>query len=340
MRVHPRRLSRIRESWPPKAIRFGIPALFLFLSSSYARSPAWMQDHPHDVNDLLEIQQRVQTLLPGAEKTVVSIVSEDGAGSGVVVSPEGLILSAAHVISARGLEMKILFSDGSEAMAVSLGGSEISDAGMLRMVDPGPWPHAPLREHAGAKAGDWCFALGHPSGFDPERGMVARIGRVLRRKDETLQSDCKLLGGDSGGPLFDMDGKVIAIHSRISHGSEENFHVPIESFLSNWEYFESMDLLTLESVMEGGFLGVECEDSEVGLIILDVVPGSAAAESGLLQNDRLIRLNGQALDTREKLTILVSATPPGQTVVLDFIREEREISLRVELGTRPREMLP
>ena len=81
-----------------------------------------------------------------------------------------------------------------------------------------------------------------------------------------MQTDSRLLGGDSGGPLFDFDGKVIAIHSRISKRPDQNFHVPIESFRANWDFFRKEKLLTNEKIEKGGFLGVSCEERKKVLL--------------------------------------------------------------------------
>ena len=119
-----------------------------------------------------------------------------------------------------------------------------------------PWevPNFPMLECSKSKAGRICpslrfpqrtclrlgigvLALGHPGGFDSRRGVIVRLGRIIGKKDETMQTDSRLLGGDSGGPLFDFEGKVIAIHSRVSTQPDQNFHIPIESFHANWDFF-------------------------------------------------------------------------------------------------------
>jgi serine protease Do len=295
---------------------------------------AWQKQAPKSLEDLLDIQARVQEIIPQVRGSVVCIEAEDGAGSGVVVSADGLILSAAHVIGESGRTMKIIFPDGSKFDAVSLGGSELSDAGMLQMVGKGPWNYVPMNPANLSKAGDWCFALGHPNGFDLERGLVLRTGRLIFKEDETLQTDCRLLGGDSGGPLFSLDGKVIGIHSRISQDAEDNFHTPIESFLSNWDFFLNEQLYTLSTMQSGGFLGVQCEETDIGLRILEVLQGTPAEKSGLSSGDILTFLDGNFLDTREKLTLLVSSRFPGDEIVLDYLRDDRQTSLKITLGAR------
>ena len=306
----------------------------LFAQGGKKLLQAWNKPVPESIDDLQSIQAKVQSSLENIRNSIVCVEAEDGAGSGVVVSSDGLILTAAHVIGESGRTMNIVFPDGTKVDALSLGGSELSDAGMLKIIEEGEWEFAPMALANVSKIGDWCFALGHPSGYDGERGMVLRIGRLIRKKDETLQTDCRLLGGDSGGPLFSIDGELIGIHSRISQSPEENFHTPIESFLSNWEYFLNEELHTFGTMQEGGFLGVLCEESGDGLRILEVLENTPAESAGIRKGDILKLLDGVPLDTREKLTILVSTKPPGTFVVINFIRDQRESSVRIELGER------
>ena len=133
-----------------------------------------------------------------------------------------------------------------------------------------------------------------------------------------MQTDSRLLGGDSGGPLFNFESKVIAIHSRISSEPDQNFHVPIESFRANWDFFLKEKLLTLESLGEGGFLGVACEETEMGLTIKSVIKGSVAENAGLKENDLLLKLDDQPIMNREKLTIFISSKSQVHLSKLSF----------------------
>ena len=312
--------------------------LFVF-SASYGwgdliEPSAWQKQVPQDKGDLVSIQNQLQTLLPDSKQALVAIESNDGAGSGVIVSADGLVLTAAHVIGTSDKRMTIRLPDGRTAKAVSLGGSEISDAGMLKILDEGPWPHAKMANSGKSKIGDWCFGLGHPGGFDEARGIVVRIGRIIQKSEETMQTDSRLLGGDSGGPLFDFEGKVIAIHSRISQQADQNYHVPIESFHANWSYFQNHQLLTIDNIEEGGFLGVACEESEEGLLIINVVQDSAADIGGLMRGDILLRVDDQIIKNRERLTISISSKKPGEEVKLEFKRDGSIATLKVNLGSR------
>ena len=168
------------------------------------------KNHSENIDDLTEIQDRLQSLLPSTMECLVAIEAGDGAGSGVIVSEDGLVLTAAHVIGSTGKKMNVKLSDGREYRATSLGGSELSDAGMLKIKTSDSLPYASLSPRNDSKVGDWCFAIGHPGGFDPERGPVVRLGRIIiAKQDETMQTDSRLLGGDSGGPCLTLTEKSL-----------------------------------------------------------------------------------------------------------------------------------
>ena len=308
--------------------------IFLEIDADVVETEAWRKKFPENKKDLYAIQHRLQELLPKAKKGLVAIEANDGAGSGVIISPDGLILTAAHVIGKTGKKMKVRFADGKRTSAISLGGSEFSDAGMLKIIDEGPWPFVDIAEKQSSQIGDWCFGLGHPGGFDAKRGIVVRIGRIIGKKDETMQTDSRLLGGDSGGPLFDFQGKVIAIHSRISQKPDQNFHVPIESFQANWDFFKNQDLLTFNEIEKGGFLGVACEEEEDGLLVKSIVPNSAAAQAGLQAGDVLVKIDDQWVNNREKLTILISSKKPNEEVSIEYKRENTTNRIQLKLGIR------
>ena len=308
--------------------------IFLEIDADVVETEAWRKKFPENKEDLSAIQHRLQELLPKAKKGLVAIEANDGAGSGVIISPKGLILTAAHVIGKTGKKVKVRFANGKRASAISLGGSELSDAGMLKIIDEGPWPFVNMAENQSSQIGDWCFGLGHPGGFDAKRGIVVRIGRIIGKKDETMQTDSRLLGGDSGGPLFDFQGKVIAIHSRISQKPDQNFHVPIESFQANWDFFKNQDLLTFNEIEKGGFLGVACEEEEDGLLVKSIVPDSAAADAGLQAGDVLVKVDDQSVNNREKLTILISSKKPNEEVSIEYKRENTTNRIQLKLGIR------
>ena len=320
-------------------IRGYIALLIATSSAAYSLLAAeglmpWEKECPENYEDLLRIEVQIQKHLSKTKSAVVSLETEDGAGSGVIVSAEGLVLTAAHVIGDRGKKITAILSTGKRVSAVSLGGSVFSDAGMLKIESKAVLPFVDLAKVKNSSLGNWCYALGHPNGFDTTRGQVLRLGRIIGKQDETMQTDCRLLGGDSGGPLFNLNGEVIAIHSRISQQADENFHIPIETFVSNWDFFMTDEFYNAQKLEEGGFLGVASSLAPEGLTILGIVEGSAAEKFGLLEGDILKSLDGEPLDSREKLAILVSNKSPKDPVVLELSRSGRLLTFRVPLGSR------
>lgn len=307
------------------------PALAKKVNS--ARS--WDKIIPESKEDLLSIQAKLKTTLKKAKGAVVAIQSGGGSGSGVIVSKDGLVLTAGHISGRAGRSVKIVLPDGRKVDAVTMGGSEISDSGMCRIKEEGDWPFAPMAEKGKSQVGDWCFALGHPGGFSEKRGMVTRIGRVINKQNATLRTDCRLLGGDSGGPLFNLDGEVIGIHSRVAKVDDANFHAPIESFLEHWDIFNEGTMISRRDLQKGGFLGVGTMETEKGLSIQNLVRGSAAQKGGILRLDIITAIDGEQIDSQEELFIVVGTKEPGEEVVIDLRRGKKELSISIELGKRP-----
>ena len=305
------------------------------LAKEVKGSRPWEKNIPESKEDLLSIQDKLQSTLKNAKGAVVAIQSGGGTGSGVIVSKDGLVLTAGHISGRAGQSVKVVLPDGRKIDAVTMGGSEISDSGMCRIKEKGDWPFAPMAEKGKSKVGDWCFALGHPGGFSEKRGMVTRIGRVIHKQNATLRTDCRLLGGDSGGPLFNLDGEVIGIHSRIAKVDDANFHAPIESFLEHWDIFNEGTMISRRDLQKGGFLGVGTMETEKGLSIQDLVRGSAAQKGGILRLDIITAIDGEQIDSQEELFIVVGTKEPGEEVVIDLRRGKKELSISIELGKRP-----
>ena len=296
---------------------------------------AWEKKVPESKEDLLAIQTKLQATLKKAKGAVVAVQSGGGAGSGVIVSKDGLVLTAGHISGRPGRSLKLVLSDGRRVDAVTMGGSEISDSGMCRIKEEGEWPFAPMAEKGKSQIGDWCFALGHPGGFLEKRGMVTRIGRVIYKQNATLRTDCRLLGGDSGGPLFNIDGEVIGIHSRIAKEDDANFHAPIESYLEHWDLFKGGTMISRRDLQKGGFLGVGTMETEEGLKILNLIKESAAEKGGILKLDVITAIDGEPIDSQEELFIVLGSKEPGDEVVIELRRGEKELTISLELGKRP-----
>ncbi len=190
---------------------------------------------PKNLDELKKIEQQIRQVIERGVPATVGTQIGASRGSGVIVSESGLVLTAGHVVGKPGQEVLFTMHDGKTVKGKTLGVYATADAGMMQITDDGKWPFVEPGRSDDLKPGSWCVALGHPLGYRTGRPPVIRAGRVLRLGDMTVQSDCPLVGGDSGGPLFDLDGKVIGINSRIGGAMSMNFHVPIDVFHENWD---------------------------------------------------------------------------------------------------------
>ncbi|MCB1128186.1 MAG: trypsin-like peptidase domain-containing protein [Verrucomicrobiae bacterium] len=287
--------------------------------------------------DLKSVEHQVQQALPRARDATVVV---SGGGSGVIVTPDGYVLCAEHVVGRPGRRALLTLDDGRHVAAETLGSTRFADAGMLKIIEPGEWPFAPMAENGSSVAGDWCFVLGHSSGYDAVRGPVVRVGRVIVKGRNVIQTDCQLIGGDSGGPLFNLAGEVIGINSRIADELDENYHAPVEAVQRFWEPLLAGETIPRQDGRGGGWLGIRTSTHPDGLLIDSVAPGSAAAQASLEPGWIILRVDDYAVGSPDELGIAVGAHAPGEEVTLRYRQAEAERSVKVELGERPRRRRP
>jgi len=297
------------------------------------------KEAPENRHDLEAIEKAVKKVLEKTRRATICIDLGEGAGTGVIISKDGLILTAAHVTGGTGKELTVILPDGKRVEAESLGLMSDSDCAMAKIKEPGVYPFVEVDKTKSLKLGDWVYSLGHSGGFDEERGAVVRIGRIVRMADSTLQSDCTLIGGDSGGPLFDLEGRLVGIHSRVGLNLEQNMHVPMREFQRHWE-----KMLAGEFIGDGpfakrpakgeGFLGVGTEDTDEGLRVKKVGRESPAEEAKIKEGDLLLELNGEKLEDKEGFKELLAEMAPGDKVKLKIKRDGEELEIELELGER------
>lgn len=330
----------MRELSTTALTAFFTSLLLLPAGADVARPTVNDKKAPEGRGDLDVIQKHLTDALPASRRATVCIDLGEGSGSGVVVSPDGLILTAAHVTGGVGKEFTVIFEDGKKVKAESLGLVASSDCAMARITEKGTWPHVEVDRADTSQLGDWVFSLGHSGGFDKERGVVVRLGRLVQVKDDTVQSDCSLIGGDSGGPLFDLTGKLIGIHSRVGMRTQENMHVPVREFVENWD-----GMLKSEFIGEGpfakkpekgkGFLGIgTVPRAEGGLSVDKVGRESPAEKAGLKKGDVLLKMDGTDLATKEQFQELLKEKAPDDRVALELLRDGKPETLTLRLGER------
>ena len=217
-----------------------ILALGLGFAVAFAQSAAVAQDRaaievPKDLAGLKAMEKRIEAVAAKVVPAVVGIRIGAAAGSGVIVSEDGIVMTAGHVVGRPGQPVVFTFADGKTAKGTTLGVFAAVDAGLMKITDPGKRPFVALGQSNSIEPGTWCVAMGHPLGYQPGRPPVVRVGRVLQKNDELIETDCPLVGGDSGGPLLDLDGKLIGINSRIGGSTDMNLHVPVGIFRKYWD---------------------------------------------------------------------------------------------------------
>ena len=310
-----------------------------------------IDDDPDGIDGLKKREGKLRSILGDLEKATISV---EGGGSGVIISEDGLILSAAHVVDVfRKKEVTIFFQDGKKAKAEVLGGDRARDSGMFKLKDSGPWPHVEIRETR-LKKGEWVMALGHPQGFHANRGSPLRLGKVLQTNDSRqpfIMTGCTVTGGDSGGPLFDMDGKVVGIHSFVSQNLLHNFHVPMQGFRRFWDRLKSGDkwgrLGTMhefgderDTGRQRAILGVRPSTDSVeggGVALRGTVEDSGAEKAGLRKDDIIKSIDDIVISKRDDLTEYLLEKSPGDEVSVKFLRGEEEMEVSFALGSRPLE---
>jgi serine protease Do len=282
---------------------------------------------PADVSQLKFLEKRSSELTEELLPAIVNIQVGAAQGSGVVVSRDGYVLTAAHVIGRQNLNARIKFPDGREVNAKTLGLNRGVDSGMLKITEPGNYPYVEIGESSGMKNGQWVLAIGHPGGWDEKRGLVLRVGRLLYKNPTVLRTDCVLVGGDSGGPLFDFEGRVIGIHSRIGNALWDNFHVPIDTFSEDWDQLVASKIVGASTKAYIG-LSLSGDTNQVS----EVAPGSPAEQAGVKKDDRIIRMDGKPVKDKASLGEVFRELKIGQKVELVVQRGELEITMELEVG--------
>lgn len=301
---------------------------------------ALQQLAPGSVEQLRAMEGHVRGLVGRVSPAVVAVRVGMAVGSGVVVSPDGWVLSAAHVAGEPGRDARFTFPDGRVVRGRTLGTDHGMDAGLLRITEEGPWPHVDLAESESGTVGDWVLALGHPGGFDPERPALVRLGRIIRRTGSMVQTDCTIVSGDSGGPLFDMHGRVVGIHSRISESTAANFHAPVGSYLASWERLARGETWGRREPRSRAWVGLRGVDHPGGFRLEQVVEDGPAFKAGLRVGDLVTQLDGQPVKDYATFLQALSRARPGDKVRLEALRAEERWEVEVQVEPRRRGRRP
>jgi serine protease Do len=268
-------------------------------------------------------------------------------GSGFVISADGYIVTNNHVI-ADADEIEIEFFSGIFLPAELIGTDPATDIALLK-VDATDLPFVPFGDSNGpaAEVGDWVMAMGNPlgQGFSVSAGIIsARNREVQGIYDDYIQTDAAINQGNSGGPLFNMDGEVIGVNTAIL--SPNGGSIGIGFSMASNVVADTVAQLQAYGETRRGWLGVRIQDIEPdmvdaiaglerarGVLITDV-PEGPARDAGLLSGDVILTFNGNEVSDTQQLVRLVTAVPAGDTVPVLILRDGAEQTVPVALGRR------
>ena len=296
-----------------------------------------------DLNDLAMLESKVESVAQRVMPATVAIVSEKtgSSGSGVITTKDGLVLTAAHVIQGAA-EVTVVFPDGRQVPGKVLGANYSKDIATVQITSKGPFPFVGMGASKPLVAGDWVLAMGHSLGFDAGRTPPLRFGRVVSKgPGNFLTTDCTLIGGDSGGPLFDIDGNVVGINSSIGVSLTNNNHAGIDGFKEDWDRLlggEAWGRLSMNPFANPEMpvlgIGMGLLSRGQGVPVESVVPQSPSAAAGVRVGDVIQSLDGTVVDDGNTLLQVLAKKQPGDQVKLGVLRDRRTLALNITLARR------
>ncbi len=281
----------------------------------------------------------------GRELTPERIPNSPGSGSGVIIDPEGHIITNNHVIG-DAAEIEVRLSDKSKLIAQVVGKDPDTDLAVLKVTADRPLPSVKFGDSSGVRVGQWVLAVGNPFGLDRTvtLGVISGIGREnvnLSRYENFIQTDASINPGNSGGPLFNLRGEVIGINTAIINFAQGiGFAIP-----SNMAKQVLQQLLAQGRVIRG-WLGVGIQpltpelarkfgvQENEGVLVNEVFEKDPAAAAGIKPGDVITRIEGTIVDTPNQLSRLVAGLPPGATTKVEVVRNMQRMVLDVALSER------
>ena len=266
-------------------------------------------------------------------------------GSGFVISEDGFVVTNNHVIEGAD-EITVEFFSGQELKATVIGTDPNTDIALLKVEAEAPLPFVTFGDSNAARVGDWVIAMGNPlgQGFSVSAGIVSARNRALSGTyDDYIQTDAAINRGNSGGPLFNMDGEVIGVNTAIL--SPNGGSIGIGFSMASNVVTRVVDQLKEFGETRRGWLGVRIQDvtqdvadamglaKAAGALITDV-PEGPAREAGLMTGDVILSFDGVEVADTRALVRQVGNSPVGASVRVTVMREGKSQTVKVVLGRR------
>ena len=272
-------------------------------------------------------------------------------GSGFIVDPSGIIVTNNHVIEGAD-EITVTLHDGTSLKAKLVGKDERADLAVLKVTSDTPLPAVPFADSDTARVGDWVLAIGNPFGLGGSvtAGIVSARGRDIRQGpyDDFIQTDAAINRGNSGGPLFNMDGQVIGINTAIYSPSGGSIGIGF-SIPSNMAKLVVAQLRDFGRAKRG-WLGVQIQQvtpdiaEGVGLhpvhgaMVAGVTDGGPAASAKIRGGDIILKFNGQDVKEMRTLPRIVAETEIGKLVPVMLWRDGKEVTVQASIAELPDEV--
>jgi serine protease Do len=304
---------------------------------------------PDFFNDPMFRQFFGNQLPPGFAPQQQGPEREFGLGSGVIVNPDGYILTNNHVISGAS-DVEVYTTERKQYKAKVIGSDPLTDIAVLKIEATG-LPTLAFGDSTTLKVGDLVFAIGQPFGVGETAtmGIVSATGRnvgsQIEHYEDFIQTDAAINPGNSGGALIDLHSDLIGINTAILSGGGGNQGVGFAIPVSMAHYV--MDQIIEHGKVIRGFLGVTIQPVEPdmakafgltrggGALVGDVRPDSPAAKAGLQRGDIILQLNGQPVNGPEDLSVHISEMVPGSVAHLQIFRNGQQKDVDVTLGEYP-----
>jgi serine protease Do len=320
--------------------------------TTMARKPSRGQSIPQlpPGSPMQEFFERFFEGRPGGAPNFRSPRSMQALGSGFIIDPSGYVVTNNHVIDGAD-EVTVVLEDGTSHKAQLQGSDPKTDLALLKIEAEEPLPYVAFGDSKGARAGDWIVAIGNPFGLGgtATTGIISARGRDIRSSafDDYIQVDAPINQGNSGGPLFDVSGRVIGVNTAIfsPNGGNVGIGFAIPATIAK----SVIDELKENGKIERGWLGVVIQpvtediaaslglSESKGTLIADVMPNSPAAKAGIKPGDILTHFNGEELTRDKQLPWLVANMEANQEVKVDIVRQGEPRTLDVTIAATPNE---
>ncbi len=273
-----------------------------------------------------------------------------GLGSGFIISEDGYVVTNYHVVE-RAVDISVILENGDKYEAKVVGKDPKTDIAVVKFEPEGKLQAVSFGNSDNLRIGDWVIAIGNPFGlgYTVTAGIVSAKGRSLGlgAYDDFIQTDASLNPGNSGGPLFNLNGEVVGVNTAIiAQGQGIGFAIPIK-----------MAEFVIDQLKEGGkvvrgWLGVFVQKltpeiasglnlkEDEGVVVSDVTPGSPAEKAGIKRGDVIVEFDGKKVNEVTDLTTMAAVAQPGNDVTLTLLHDGKPRDLTIKLAEFPDDQVP